>query len=489
MKKEQRLQNQQQNNKLPPRGGFLLWKNDWEKAMKNGILYRLMKSSLKKLSVIFFILTLTVTIMVPTVSFAQVSSTERAQLEAELAQLQAEIDQKQQELDAQKKNSASLSNDVSILTGQINKAKLEITAKNKVLQQLGGQIVEKNKTIQTLDEKKTAQEESLSQVLRQKNQMDDSTIAEILLSKSTLSGFLGELDTLQSINQGIQNSFVAIQNTKNLTTAERAALEEKKNKENDVKYQLENQKKQVETTQTEKNRELTVSKGQEKNYEAVIKDRQARAAQIRARLFELRGQKGIQFGDAVKYATIASQSTGVRPAFILAILTQESNLGKNVGQCNIGGSSRSWQEVMPGPSDIAAGKSRRDDESAFLRITSKLGLDPNTTPVSCPYGAGWGGAMGPSQFIPTTWELFQNRISAAVGGDVANPWNPEHAVIATALYVDDLGAGAQTYTAEKNAACKYYSGRSCSGSNEFYGNSVMSIATKLQTDIDFLNGK
>jgi hypothetical protein len=35
----------------------------------------------------------------------------------------------------------------------------------------------------------------------------------------------------------------------------------------------------------------------------------------------------------LQFATEASQKTGVRPAFLLGILTQESNLGKNVGSC------------------------------------------------------------------------------------------------------------------------------------------------------------
>jgi septal ring factor EnvC (AmiA/AmiB activator) len=90
-----------------------------------------MKTGFKKL---FTCLCLIAILGTPMISFAQVSDAERAQLEKELAQLQDEIAQKQKELDAQKKNSASLTNDVSVLTAQINKAKLEIVAKNKVLQ-------------------------------------------------------------------------------------------------------------------------------------------------------------------------------------------------------------------------------------------------------------------------------------------------------------------------------------------------------------------
>jgi hypothetical protein len=118
-------------------------------------------------------------------------------------------------------------------------------------------------------------------------------------------------------------------------------------------------------------------------------------------------------------------------------------------------------------------------------------MNPDTTPVSCPFASGGGEEQ---------WDLlnlFQQhgkciklRIAKALGALVQQIHGIQpHAVIATALYMKDLGAAAQTYTTERNAACRYYSGRSCSGSNEFYGNSVMNIATKLQKDIDFLNGQ
>ncbi len=470
-----------------------MWKTVLRKRYKPWYTTVLMKV-LNLLKSTILVLLVVIIIGTPMTSFAQVSDAERRQLESELAQLQAEIAQKQIELDNQKKNSASLSRDVTLLTTEINQAKLKIIAKNKILQQLGGQIVEKDKTIKTLDQKRESQEESLSQILRKKNQMDDSTLAEILLSKKTLSGFLNEVDNLQSINQGIQNSFVAIKNTKNKTAQEKEVLEEKKNQENDVKYQLENQKKQVETKQDEKERMLQVSKGQEKNYEEVIKDRQKRVAQINARLFELRGQGAIPFGDAYRYAKEASAGTGVRPAFILAILTQESSLGKNVGGCYLTDETTGAGKRISTGEVIATVMKPSRDVAPFMSITSSVGRDPYKTNISCPIKSnggysGYGGAMGPSQFIPSTWVLYASKIASIAGSSKADPWNPEHAIIGTSLLLKDNGAGPQTYTAERNAACKYYSGRSCSGSNEFYGNSVLNIATKLQKDIDFLEGR
>ncbi len=124
-----------------------------------------------------------------------------------------------------------------------------------------------------------------------------------------------------------------------------------------------------------------------------------------------------------------------------------------------------------------------------MRITSALGLNPETTPLSCPIaGGGWGGAMGPAQFIPTTWEGIKGRVASALGKSSANPWIARDAIMASAMYLKDRGAlGGEAN--ERNAACKYYSGRSCDGkkpANSFYGNNVMSIARSVQADIDYL---
>ncbi len=101
---------------------------------------------------------------------------------------------------------------------------------------------------------------------------------------------------------------------------------------------------------------------------------------------------------------------------------------------------------------------------------------------------GWGGAMGPTQFIPSTWVLFESRIKELTGAKVADPWNPRDAITATALYLEDLGAVTGNESSERNAACKYYSGRSCASTSAAagYGNSVMRKIVGVQQDIDKL---
>ena len=134
------------------------------------------------------------------------------------------------------------------------------------------------------------------------------------------------------------------------------------------------------------------------------------------------------------------------------------------------------------------------DVPVFTSLLSRLGRLMEKTPVSCWIAmysggspTGWGGAMGPSQFIPSTWKLFEDRIEKITGASIADPWNPRDAITATALYLSDLGAVAGNESSERNAACKYYSGRSCaSGPGASYGNSVMRKIVAVQADIDKL---
>lgn len=407
------------------------------------------------------------------------------ELNAILKECEKEIAESQAVLNGQKEKSASLQRDVSLLRSRIDAAKKKINQKDAEIKKLGKDITKKNQTIEVLNDNIETGKESLAQLIRRTDELDRMSFANALLSSASISDFYMDIDTFSSLKKSVQASVEDIRATKAKTEGVKKELETKQSDEIDAKKEIEAQKSLVEKDEADQKVLLGISKNKEAEYQQVLADRQAKAASIRSALFKLRGQGAIPFGEAYDMAKVAGSKTGVRPAFILAILKQESNLGANVGTCNRPGDTRTWKDIMPG-----AGQSWRDDQAAFLRITKRLGISPEGQPLSCPLASGgWGGAMGPAQFIPTTWESFAPRIESTLGVSVANPWNPQHAITANALYVKDLGAAAQTYTAEREAACKYYSGRGCSApgvTNAFYGNSVMNIAAAIQKDIDVL---
>ncbi len=425
---------------------------------------------------------------IPIVSASQElenAQADRARLESELAALENEIAQKQKDLSSQKGQSVSISRDISILTTQIKKSKLEIQSKILMIKKLGGEIIEKNKKIVVLDTRMGNIRESLAQLIRKNREIDSKSLLAIILSQNSISDAYGDIDAFASIKRSIKVSVDQINGVKTDTELERSLLEQQKNKELDTQIQLETAKKQVEISEKDKQQLLSISKDKEKEYQKLLDEKAKRRAEILSMLFNLRDVSAIPFAKALEYAKIAEEKLGIRPAFLLAILTQESNLGTDQGSCYVtnmdtgsGISSKSgkaFANVMKPTRDV----------KPFFEITSAVGRDPYKTLVSCPIGgSGYGGAMGPAQFIPSTWQLLKNRIASLLGIKTADPWYAKDAFMASAIYLTDLGAREDSPTSERNAACRYYSGRKCDTkkpNNSFYGDSVMSKAKNIQT--------
>jgi membrane-bound lytic murein transglycosylase B len=411
----------------------------------------------------------------------ELSPAEKARLQAELARVEAEIAAQTKLLQSKQKETASIQRDIDILTVKINRAKLNIQAKTLEIKRLGTDIGKKEATIRVLTQKGEKQLASLSELLRQTRDMDDISVTEVALSSRDMSDLFNDVDSYQSVQNSLYSSFNQVRDTKDKTSKEKTSLEVRRNAELDARQIIEAEKKDIEKNDAEKKRLLALSKNQENSYKTVIANREAERQKILSALFKLRDASNINFGQALQYANTVSKATGVRAAFILAIITQESNLGQNVGTCNRAGDppEKHWTQIM---------KPTRDIEP-FKRITASLGISPEGQPLSCPIGGGWGGAMGPAQFIPSTWELYQDRISKATGNNPASPWRPVDAFAASATYLADLGASGGNYSAEHTAAARYYAGSNWATAGQGYANSVMRYATQYQDQINTLQSQ
>jgi membrane-bound lytic murein transglycosylase B len=430
----------------------------------------------------------------PTIAYAQ----SKEELESDLANLEQQIKALQGNISQTQEQKTTLARDIKLLEQRVAESKLKIKMHTSAIKNLSQTITEKDRNLRALSDKVEREKDSLAQIMRKTENIDSYTIVDFALQSKSLSTFYADTDSFSTLKRAIGQSFNDIHITQNKIENVKSDLEEAKDEETQKKLAQEAEKKKVETNQKEKSTLLTITKNKETEYKKVLADREKEAAQIRSRLFDLRDTAAISFGQAYDYALASSKATGVRPALILAILMQESSLGINVGSCYIRDyNTGEGISIKTGEVKIRTMNPTRDI-SPFTSITSSLGRDPQKTQVSCwipMYSggspSGWGGAMGPSQFIPSTWQLFAPRIRNVTGASVANPWNAFHAITATALYLGDLGAVAGNEASERNAACKYYSGRSCASSRAgaSYGNSVMSKLYSTQADIDKLQNR
>ncbi|MCK9352095.1 MAG: lytic murein transglycosylase [Candidatus Paceibacterota bacterium] len=413
---------------------------------------------------------------------ARISPEDKAQLQLALDACNKEIEAQDKLLKNTTQQKVGIQRDLNALAAQINKALLSIKASDIAIKGLKDDIVNKTLTINELSEKIDREKESISQLLRKTNEIDQSSMVEVVLSQKNLSEFFLDIDSFNSIKNSLRDSLNSIAEAKTLKEKEKGILEEKESKEADAKAEKEVQKRAVQKSEAEKAKLLSITKNTEKEYAKILADKKALSAKIRAALFELRDSNGIQFGQAYDYAVRVSQKTGVRPAFLLAIFSQESSYGKNVGACYLKDPATGAGVGMNTGTPFAKVMKPDRDVEPFLQITSELGRDPYKTRVSCPQSIGWGGAMGPAQFIPSTWMGVRGTIASYLGISMADPWAPLDAFMAAGIYLRDLGAAAGGYTAERNAACRYFSGSKCSASTfaAGYGDSVISKATSIQ---------
>ncbi len=413
----------------------------------------------------------------------------KAELEAELAEIEKEIEGQQVLLDDKQEERVSLERDVAILDAKIDKAKLSIRARDLEIRGITQNISGKQKTIGTLNDKLQREKESLAQLIRKTNEIDDYSLAEIVLGNQDFSAFFEDLDNFDAIKAGLSESFKEIAATKDDTYTQKEALETRRASEQELRGIQNLEKKKIEVQERERQKILDITKGEEAAYQTLITVSLKSAAEIKAELFTLRGSAPIPFADAYQYALDASRATGVRPALILGVIAQESNLGENVGQCLLTNSPKKGdgKGVNTGRFFDGVMKPNRDVDP-FLAIVTELGINPYGQVVSCPPSYGYGGAMGPAQFIPSTWDLYKVRIAKAAKQNPPNPWDPRTAFTASALLMMDNGADKGTRASEKLAALRYFAGwkNARNPRYDFYGEGVLELADHYQELIDVL---
>ena len=395
----------------------------------------------------------------------------RAQLENDLGQLEKDIEAQRKLLQGKQRESVSLERDIAILDVQIEKSKLEIKARKLAIEKLSGEIEGKVEKIDELSDKMSREISSLSELMRKTNEVGYFTLTEVLLTDQNLSQFFQDTDSFETVQRNLHTSLGTVKDTKEKTEEAKNNLEEKKAEEQELKGIQELEKKRIEEKESEKKRLLKTTRGKEKEYKKILAQREKDAALIRSELFNLSGTAAIPFGKALELANLAYQKTGVRPALLLGVIAEESNLGQNVGRGN-------WKTDMH----------PTRDQPVFQVITSRLGLDPDKMPVSKKAWYGWGGAMGPAQFIPSTWILYQDRITALTGNNPPSPWDPKDGFMAAALLLKDNGAIYGNYDSERLAALRYLAGykNAKKKAYAFYGDDVMGLARKYEQEIAIL---
>lgn len=419
---------------------------------------------------------------VPSVAGAQATLTaeERAKLELELSDLEKQIAIHEATIEKYRKEGTSLKGEIASLNAKVEKLNLQIKTVTLSLTRLNTEIVINQKQVTETQQKLDRQRLAMMAALQSMYESEQTSLMTMLLHNPRLTDFFGNINNLVAVRDSLTEKIKQVNQIKEELLDTQEQLVAKKAETAALKALQDKQKQNVLLTKKEKDTLLAQTKGKESEYQALLKEKRAQAAQIRSRIFELLGGGEMTFDQAYKIALQAEKATGVPSALLLAVLDRESALGKNVGRC-------SYKTAMaPGPP-----KSRRDDVTPFLKITAELGIDPEKQMVSCAISqdGAYGGAMGPAQFIPTTWMLYRDRIAELTGANPPSPWNNSHAFMGTALYLKDAMAACK-YTGDAQircAAARYYAGGNWQRHLYTYGSGTLSRMKKFEDDIELVN--
>lgn len=431
-------------------------------------------------------------VMAPTGNsiFAAQSEEERRQLEAQLANLEAQIAEQNATLQSYKKQGKTLKSEIDSLNAKIAKLNLQIKAINLTISELDNSISLTRDGIKKTESNISDTKDVISKLLQDVYENENLSTIQVFFQNPKLSDFFSSVNDVVTVQDNLQDELKKVLALRADLMDKQETLSLERSDAASLKAYQDSQRSSIQQTKSDKDSLLKVTKGQESKYQDLLTQTQKAAADIRNRIFRLLGGGEISFGEAVKIAKVAERSTGVRAALILATLTQESAeggvIGRNLGRCF-------YNDPRANQSGTVMSNAQKD---AFLAIMTELKLDPAKTPVSCPIvsDGAYGGAMGPAQFMPNTWQLYKDRVAAITGGNPASPFNNLDAFTATALYLSGGLEGCRAsfsslFSQESCAAAKYYAGgkwRSYMSVGR-YGYRVADRAQGFEADIEVLD--
>lgn len=405
----------------------------------------------------------------------------------QIEELQRQIAEYEQQIAANRSKSSTLQNEISKLNARISQIGLEIKSLAVSIEQTGLEIQETQGKIGDIEQKVAAHRQAMGKYIRIMNETDQVTLTSVLLNNDTMSDFFNDVHQVQITQDQLRVSIQEMRILKQDLESRQDDLEGKKSDLERLRGLQEIEKRTLSVNKNEKNQILKITQGEESKFQELVKKSKLDIERLRTQMVYMQ-QNGVSVEDAVKYGQLAAIAANIRPAFLLAILEIESGLGRNVGTGNwMDDMYKCYQRLAQYyPSKKQYYLNRAEDEkAAFLLIVQQLGLNADTVKVSREPNYGCGGALGPAQFIPTTWLAYEEEVARLTGHNPPSPWNIEDAFTASAIKLARAGATSKERRGEDGAARAYIGGKTtCSSSAcNYYANAVLRKAAEIEQNL------
>lgn len=370
-------------------------------------------------------------------------------------EVEEEVDDKKDEIKKLKKKKEKKEetkkkyvNEANIIKGSINNLVGDINTIKKKIGRTEDELDEISSNIKKKENAITSGKEQLAVLIRKMNRQNIDLKLTVLDSEKGLVEYVRSKDLIAKLQKDTLSNLNSLKET-------RRELEKKKKEEAEAKEVLDSQKTTLEKEKTKKNWVLSGKNEKISEQDAGIRQIENEMATLNSAISSLLG-KSFNTNDIKKAAEYAGKKTGVRKAFILGMLTVETNLGRYTGGCN-------YKES----------RMNSHRKTLFKQICKKTGRNYKKMKVSCPPAnyRGTGGAMGVAQFMSDTWMAYESKIKSATGHKNPDPWDLTDGVMAMAIKLANDGATKRS--GECRAAMRYLG-----GSHQWYCDKVLSYAER-----------
>lgn len=381
--------------------------------------------------------------------------------EAELASLAEKIRALKEARAKKEGEQERLTSAVEILEDRVRQSRLELDHTEVSVLEIRLRIRQTEEELKRLTEHQERLKDQLTELLRLRSTLDLRSPLEVLVRGGTFADFLGNQHAVARLQARTSTLLTSTHDAKLVREQRELDLNERREELEQLAKLQAAQRSSLEAQESQRRGTLAKATADAARVASRLAEAEEARREIQQAVFVLKNA-GVRLSltEAEDFARYAGGLTGVRPALLLGVLKVESNVGTNVG------SGRYPDDVHPG------------HREAFLRVVEKLGLNPATTPVSAKPRtyAGWGGALGPGQILPGTWERVEPNVAKLTGNPRPSPFDLGDAFTATAVILQSAGAAGGN---EFEAVNRYFAGPNWQRFT-WYGDRVLAVAKEYE---------
>ncbi len=212
----------------------------------------------------------------------------------EIENLEKEIVKLENDIDETRESAQTLQNAIKTLDLTDRKLSTDIQLTNKKITSTGLTIDRLAIEIADKEEKISHGMSALAEGIREVNELESRSLAEIILSQDGFSGFWNSIQNVTQFQAGVQTQITDLEDLKAAFLKDKNVQEIEKRRLVSLKNQLGAQKTIVAQNKAEKNSLLKETKNKESNYKKILEDQRAKKDALERELREFEEQLRVE---------------------------------------------------------------------------------------------------------------------------------------------------------------------------------------------------